>query len=139
MHSRWAVALLLLLLPCSSSAINITLVPWCTNPTAPSQQPQRGIAMAVTAAEFYSSFASLFRLSDGSSISIPAQERTESLRYMQVGHPVQALLMSPTLSMGPQELLYAVGVYVDEAASAELARQNIDGDVLQICGKVLPF
>jgi hypothetical protein len=42
-----------------------------------------GIAINVTAAEFYASFANIFRLSDGSKISAPKKEKTESLRYMQ--------------------------------------------------------
>lgn len=35
-----------------------------------------------------------------------------------------------------QELLYAIGVYVDEIASNELAKQSPEGgDVLKICGE----
>ena len=43
-----------------------------------------GIAINVTSREFYTSFASIFRLSDGSSVKPPPQERMESVRYMQV-------------------------------------------------------
>jgi hypothetical protein len=65
----------------------------------------------VTAAEFYSSFAGIFGLSDGSQITAQMKERTESLRYMQ-------------------ELLYMVGVYVNET------NKEYPGDILQICGTV---
>jgi hypothetical protein len=43
-----------------------------------------GVAVNVTAKEFYSSFASIFRLSDGSSVKPPSSEGMESIRYMQV-------------------------------------------------------
>ncbi len=76
-----------------------------------------GIAISVTAEEFYRSFAGIFRLSDGSRISAPAKERTESLRYMQ-------------------ELMYMVGVHVNESASRDGMDGGGAGDILQICGKV---
>ena len=74
-----------------------------------------GIAVNVTAAEFYSSFAGIFMLSDGSRIGAPQRERTESLHYMQ-------------------QLMYMVGVHVNETASS--AEEGYAGDILQICGKV---
>lgn len=90
------------------------------------QGGQPGIAIEVTAAEFYASFASIFRLTDGSRISVPAGERMESLRYMQY-------------------LLRNVHVRVNEAASQEA--QSMQGgtgsgegggggaaDVLEVCG-----
>jgi hypothetical protein len=77
-----------------------------------------GISVNVTASEFYQSFASIFRLSDGSRISMPTDgRRIESLRYMQ-------------------EILHAVGVHVNESASRE---SPYPGDILQICGKVCFF
>lgn len=74
-----------------------------------------GISINISAAEFYRSFASIFRLSDGSRINMPADgRRLESLRYMQ-------------------EILHATGVHVNETASRDSAYQ---GDILQVCGKV---
>lgn len=74
-----------------------------------------GIAINATSKEFYTSFASIFRLSDGSSIRPPPQERMESVRYMQ-------------------ELLSFIGVTVNETLSAA-SNGQYEGDVLQICGK----
>lgn len=74
-----------------------------------------GIAINVTAKEFYASFASIFRLSDGSTIRPPSAERMESVRYMQ-------------------ELMYSVGISVNESASAA-SNGMYEGDILQICGQ----
>jgi hypothetical protein len=90
-----------------------------------------GIAINVTASEFYSSFASIFRLSDWSRISAPTREKTESLLYMK-------------------ELMYMVGVHVNISASQvkkapviqnstghagedKEEGQKYPGDILQIC------
>ncbi len=74
----------------AASSLKISVMDSCVNPLLPTQQlmqqqQQQGIALEITASEFYSSFASIFQLSDGSRISIPeAQGRKESLKYMQV-------------------------------------------------------
>jgi hypothetical protein len=98
MYLQWAHAtpllILLLLLAPLGESLRISGVQGCVDPnsmlSAASQQQQQpsmnqGIEIQITAAEFYDSFASIFRLSDGSRISAPEQERMESLRYMQVG------------------------------------------------------
>lgn len=100
-----------------SLALELSVIDACTNPLGGESGPttthqSQGIAIKTSAAEFYSSFASIFRLSDGSSIRIPAQERMESLQYIQ-------------------DMLYSVGVYVNRSASSNGASE---GDVLQICG-----
>lgn len=82
------VATVLLLLH-TSAAMQFTVLDDCVSPYSKghvsTSRPQvPGIAINITAAEFYESFAGIFRLSDGSSISSPARERIESLRYMQV-------------------------------------------------------
>jgi hypothetical protein len=66
----------------------------CANPLGDEggnigQTGQPGIAIRATAQEFYTSFASIFSLSDGSKISVPTGDRVESLRYIQVtqGNP----------------------------------------------------
>lgn len=74
-----------------------------------------GIAVNVTTFEFYKSFASIFRLSDGSTMRPPAMERMESVHYMQ-------------------ELMYAVGISINQSASAA-SNGMYEGDVLQICGQ----
>ena len=93
MYQPWSpVPLILLLLLLSASgteSLRISgVAQGCINPSSQRQQQMtnnQGIEIQITAAEFYDSFASIFRLSDGSSISAPEQERMESLRYMQVG------------------------------------------------------
>ena len=105
--------LLLLLLtqlpgPCTAFQL------WALDPIqCPGGSP--GLAVNVTAKEFYASFASIFKLSDGSTMRPPSAERMESIRYMQ-------------------ELLYSVGISVNESASAA-ANGMYEGDVLQICGQ----
>ena len=105
-------------------ALKFSVVPKCINPNSADfvdgekSSDVPGIAIHATAAEFYASFASIFRLSDGSRIQAPLQEKTESLRYIQ-------------------DLLYMIGVYVNETASRDNPRQEATaGDVLQICGSV---
>lgn len=100
------IFLLLSLHPQPSQSLKISVVGACVNPLLQSSQEQQqqqqqvqGIALEISAAEFYSSFASIFQLSDGSSISIPeAQERSESLRYMQVLQSHLNTCLSQTVS-----------------------------------------
>lgn len=104
----------------SAGALEFSIVPNCVHPLdaamgKSSAAGVSGIAINATAAEFYASFAGIFRLSDGSMIRAPMGERTESLRYMQ-------------------ELMYMIGVYVNESASR--SPEGHAGDILQICGKV---
>lgn len=95
-----------------SQALEISTIGSCVNPLGGENGPSmgQGVAIKTSAAEFYASFARIFRLSDGSSISLPAQERMESLQYIQ-------------------DMLYSVGVYVNRSATS-----SSDGDILQICG-----
>jgi hypothetical protein len=111
-------------------ALGFEVLQDCTRPVSAAVPPQSrsppsggsdphlahepGIAINVTAAEFYASFASIFRLLDGSRISAPRMEKTESLRYMQ-------------------GLLYMIGVHVNETASRS---SPYPGDILQVCWKV---
>ena len=74
-----------------------------------------GIAINVTAREFYSSFASIFKLSDGSTVKPPSAERMESITYIQ-------------------ELMYTVGITVNQTASVA-SNGMYEGDILQICGQ----
>ena len=80
------------------SALEFSVISNCVSPlergySTASSPAVPGIAINVTAAEFYASFANIFRLSDGSKISAPKKEKTESLRYMQ-------------------ELMYMIGIFV---------------------------
>lgn len=108
-----AIPLLFLLPPQQQQQAN-ALQFWTLDPSQCSGGAP-GLAINVTAREFYTSFASIFKLSDGSSMRPPSEERMESVRYMQ-------------------ELMYAVGISVNETASAA-ANGMYEGDVLQICGQ----
>jgi hypothetical protein len=115
--------------PCAT-CLKFSVIRDCTNPQGRdfgefaeadyyyAGQEGNGISINVTAKQFYASFASMFRLSDGSKISVPSTEQgqKESLRYMQ-------------------EILGNVGVYVNTSASED---SPYEGDIFQICGKV-PF
>jgi hypothetical protein len=104
----------LLLFLASATAATNALQFWTLSPEqCPDGVP--GIAVNVTAREFYSSFASIFKLSDGSAVKPPSAERMESVKYMQ-------------------ELMFSVGIAVNETASAA-SNGVYEGDVLQICGK----
>ena len=88
------LALFLALAVPGTCALQFSLVENCVSPytkagdASPSSPAAAtvvpGIAIKLTAAEFYESYAGIFRLSDGSKITAPARERVESLRYMQV-------------------------------------------------------
>ncbi len=111
------VILGMLHLPRKATGLKFTVIENCVNPLGTSTGADTavgvpGIAVHVSVVEFYSSFASIFRLSDGSTISVPAQDRTESLEYIQ-------------------DMLGSVGVYVNKSDSSS----SPFGDVLQICGK----
>jgi hypothetical protein len=112
----WCAALFLFAPATTTQGLTFTVVENCNNPlgtpggTGVEGVRVPGIAVHASASEFYSSFASIFRLSDGSTISVPAQERTESLEYIQ-------------------GMLKSVGVYVNKTDT------TAHGDVLQICGK----
>ena len=89
------VGLLLLAHHPTALALKLSVLPSCINPQGDSRGPppppssdqqEQGLAIEITPDEFYASFASLFRLSDGSHLSLLTKERTESLRYMQVLH-----------------------------------------------------
>ncbi len=98
----------------------------------------------MTAGEFYAAFASIFRLSDGSKISAPRKEKTESLRYMQelmymvgvhvnksAGEMVNRPSSSSSSSSSPSSAASSNGT---DQKNGPVATESYPGDILQICG-----
>lgn len=110
----WTLVAVLAYFTAAASALKFRALERCVNPILSSATtlPEPGMAIEVTADEFYSSFASIFRLTDGSRISLaqPTEERMQSLHYMQ-------------------DLLRNVQVYVNETGSSASAVQ------LLVCGR----
>ena len=138
MRASAAAAALWIVAACLSevqptAGLQFAVLEKCVSPYSKGAQqktaPGPGIAINISATEFYESFAGtavcslhagflnpkqdkacfvltsalglagIFRLSDGSKISAPARERIESLRYMQVGDSRYIPILFPTLTI----------------------------------------